>query len=63
MESFVKIETRYVHYKEKLNRLVGEVEERKINGKKTQKKKIKRIERVRFRDINDLLICVEHSEV
>lgn len=50
VESFVKIETRYVHYKEKLNRLVGEVEERKINGKKTQKKKIKRIERVRFRN-------------
>jgi hypothetical protein len=46
VESFVKIETRYVHYKEKLTRLVAEVEERKISGKKSGKKRIKRIDRV-----------------
>lgn len=48
VESFVKIETRYVHYKEKLTRLVAEVEERKISGKKSGKKRISRIERVNF---------------
>ena len=47
VESFVKIEQRYVHYKEKLTRLVSEVEERKLSGKKSGKKRIKRIERVR----------------
>jgi hypothetical protein len=46
VESFVKIEQRYVHYKEKLTRLVSEVEERKLSGKKSGKKRIKRIERV-----------------
>lgn len=38
-DSFVKAEERYVHYKNKITRLINEVEEMGINGKKITSKK------------------------
>lgn len=46
VDNFVKIETKYIHYKEKLQRLVCEVEDIRIKGKKPSNSKIKRISRV-----------------
>ncbi len=48
VDNFVKIEARYIHYKEKLQRLVNEIEEIRITGKKPKSAQLKRISRVCF---------------
>lgn len=45
-DSYIKAEERYVHYKNKITRLINQVEELGIAGKKISKRKKKRIERV-----------------
>lgn len=46
-DSFINAEHRYVHYKNKITRLVNQVEEKEIAGKHVSAKRKQRIERVR----------------
>lgn len=48
IDDFVKAEERYVHYKNKITRLISDVEEREIAGKKISERRKRRIQRVRF---------------
>ena len=47
IDNFVKIETRYIHYKQKLARLISEIDEKRTKKKKTRNSEIKRVRRVR----------------
>ena len=46
IDNFVKIETRYIHYKQKLARLIQEVDEKRTKKKKASKSEVRRVRRV-----------------
>lgn len=46
IDNFVKIETRYIHYKQKLAKLIQEIEDKRSKNKKSSNSEIKRVKRV-----------------
>ena len=46
IDNFVKIEARYIHYKQKLAKLIQDIEEKRAKNKKTSSSELKRVKRV-----------------
>ena len=56
----MKIETRYIHYKQKLAKLIQEIEDKRAKSKKSSNSEIKRVRRVRRKFLS---LISEHTEI